>query len=80
MEPPSWHPQKTNGLPFTAGEGGFAQTFGLEFNAMHRIVFLYYLILALALLTNFVTMRLRKLPGQGGLSLQDAGGAPGLPR
>jgi branched-chain amino acid transport system permease protein len=50
------------GLPFTAGEGGFASTFGLEFNSMHRMIFLYYLILALALLTNFVTMRLRKLP------------------
>ncbi len=50
------------GLPFTAGEGGFAETFGLEFNGMHRIIFLYYLILVLALLTNFVTMRLRKLP------------------
>jgi branched-chain amino acid transport system permease protein len=50
------------GLPFTAGEGGFAETFGLEFNGMHRMIFLYYLILALALLTNFVTMRLRKLP------------------
>jgi branched-chain amino acid transport system permease protein len=50
------------GLPFTAGEGGFAATFGLEFNGMHRMIFLYYLILCLALLTNFVTMRLRKLP------------------
>ncbi len=50
------------GIPFTASEGGFAQIFGLEFNAMHRIIFLYYLILALALITNFVTMRLRKLP------------------
>jgi branched-chain amino acid transport system permease protein len=50
------------GIPFTNGEGGFAATFGLEFNGMHRIIFLYYLILALALLTNFVTMRLRKLP------------------
>ncbi|EIM25655.1 high-affinity branched-chain amino acid ABC transporter permease LivM [Microvirga lotononidis] len=50
------------GIPFTAGEGGFAQTFGLEFNGMHRIIFLYYLILVLALITNFVTMRLRRLP------------------
>jgi branched-chain amino acid transport system permease protein len=50
------------GLPFAAGEGGFADFFGLEFSPMHRIIFLYYLILALALLTNFVTMRLRKLP------------------
>ena len=50
------------GLPFTADENGFAATFGLDFNPMHRIIFLYYLILALALVTNFVTMRLRKLP------------------
>ncbi|MBL0402946.1 high-affinity branched-chain amino acid ABC transporter permease LivM [Microvirga aerilata] len=50
------------GIPFTAGEDGFAATFGLEFNGMHRMIFFYYLILALALLTNFVTMRLRKLP------------------
>jgi branched-chain amino acid transport system permease protein len=50
------------GVPFNADEGGFASLFGLEFNAMHRIVFLYYLILVLALITNFVTLRLRKLP------------------
>jgi branched-chain amino acid transport system permease protein len=50
------------GLPFTEGEGGFAQTFGLTFSPIHRIVFLFYLILALALLTNWVTLRLRRLP------------------
>src|SRR5688572_8774781 len=50
------------GVPFNSDEGGFASVFGLEFNAMHRIVFLYYLILVLALITNFVTLRLRKLP------------------
>jgi branched-chain amino acid transport system permease protein len=50
------------GIPFTADEGGFASTFGFEFSAMHRIIFLYYLILGLALVTNYVTMRLRKLP------------------
>jgi branched-chain amino acid transport system permease protein len=50
------------GIPFTASEGGFSELFGIEYSPMHRIVFLYYLILALALLTNFVTMRLRKLP------------------
>jgi branched-chain amino acid transport system permease protein len=50
------------GFPFNADEDGFAATFGLEFDAMHRLIFLYYLILALALLTNFVTLRLRKLP------------------
>ena len=36
--------------------------FGLEFSPTHRIVFLFYLILALALLTNWVTIRLRRLP------------------
>lgn len=50
------------GLPFDRSEGGFAATFGLPFSAMHRIVFLYYLILVLALITNAVTMRLRRLP------------------
>jgi len=50
------------GIPFTADENGFAATFGLEFTPTHRIVFLYYVILALALLTNWVTLRLRRLP------------------
>ena len=50
------------GIPFTAGEDGFAARFGLSFDTMHRNVFLYYLILALALLTNAVTLRLRRLP------------------
>ena len=54
------------GLEFarTAPEGGttFHQFFGLEFSSLHRIIFLYYLILVLALITNFVTLRLRKLP------------------
>ena len=50
------------GLPFTAGENGFAATFGLKYSATHRVVFLYYLILALALATNWFTLRLRRLP------------------
>ena len=50
------------GIPFIEGEGGFAETFGFEFTPLHRIIFLYYVILALALLTNFVTIRLRRLP------------------
>jgi branched-chain amino acid transport system permease protein len=49
------------GLPFTE-EGGFAAFFGLEFDPTHRYVFLFYVILALALLTNWVTIRLRRLP------------------
>jgi branched-chain amino acid transport system permease protein len=50
------------GIPFTAGEGGFAARFGLEFSPLHRLTFLYYIILALALITFAVTVRLRKLP------------------
>jgi branched-chain amino acid transport system permease protein len=50
------------GLPMTAADDGFAATFGLEFSPTHRIVFLFYLILALALLTNWATIRLRRLP------------------
>jgi branched-chain amino acid transport system permease protein len=50
------------GIPFSADEDGFAARFGLEFTPMHRIVFLYYVILALALLTNWVTLRLRRMP------------------
>ena len=50
------------GVPFTADEDGFAARFGLDFSPMHRVIFLYYLILALALITNGVTLRLRRLP------------------
>jgi branched-chain amino acid transport system permease protein len=50
------------GIPFTDTPNGFAATFGLEFTPTHRVVFLYYVILTLALITNFVTIRLRRLP------------------
>jgi branched-chain amino acid transport system permease protein len=50
------------GIPFTADDDGFAATFGLEFSPLYRTIFLYYLILGLALLTAFVTVRLRRLP------------------
>src|SRR5690242_10708158 len=50
------------GLPFIDDETGFAHFFGLEYSATHRVVFLFYLILALALITNWVTIRLRRLP------------------
>jgi len=50
------------GLPFKRGEGGFADFFGLHYSPDQRLIFLYYLILALAFLTNFVTLRLRRLP------------------
>lgn len=50
------------GLPFNASDEGFAAAFGLQFSPLHRLIFLYYLILALALLTNAATIRLRRLP------------------
>jgi branched-chain amino acid transport system permease protein len=50
------------GIPFNATDEGFAAVFGLEFTPVYRTIFLYYVILALALLTAFVTMRLRRLP------------------
>jgi branched-chain amino acid transport system permease protein len=50
------------GIPLTPGDDGLAAKLGIEFSATHRIVFLFYVILALALLTNWVTIRLRRLP------------------
>jgi branched-chain amino acid transport system permease protein len=54
------------GIPFAArpaaGETPFHVLFGLDFSPMHRLIFLYYLILALALLTNLFTLRIRRLP------------------
>jgi branched-chain amino acid transport system permease protein len=50
------------GIPFTAGDDGFAARFGLEFSPIHRTIFFYYLILMLALLTATLTVRLRRLP------------------
>ncbi|AWK89076.1 high-affinity branched-chain amino acid ABC transporter permease LivM [Azospirillum thermophilum] len=40
----------------------FHEMFGLEFSSLHRIIFLYYLILVLALVVNLFTLRIRKLP------------------
>ena len=50
------------GIPFKAGPDGFAATFGLQFSAAHYKIFLYYIILLLALLTAWVTIRLRRMP------------------
>ena len=50
------------GLPFSDEPGSFAEFFGIEYLPIHRTIFLFYLILALALLTNFITLRLRRLP------------------
>lgn len=54
------------GLPFTAnpseGTQSFHTFFGLEYSSEHRIIFLYYVILVLALLTNWFARRVRTLP------------------
>ena len=48
------------GLPFTAfGDGTtFSQFFGIKYDPLQGIIFLYYVILALAFLTNLVTLAL----------------------
>ena len=52
------------GLAFSmdGGPGTFGGFFGVEPAVIQRIIFLYYVILGLALLTNFVSLRLRSLP------------------
>jgi branched-chain amino acid transport system permease protein len=50
------------GIPLVPGDNGLAAKLGIPFSPTHRIVFLFYIILALALLTNWVTIRLRRLP------------------
>jgi len=54
------------GLDFTRnppeGSESFHTFFNLEYSGMHRIIFLYYVILVLALITNHVTLKIRKLP------------------
>ncbi|MCX5516088.1 branched-chain amino acid ABC transporter permease [Kaistia algarum] len=50
------------GIRFDASPDGFAKMFDLPMSSAYYKIFLYYLILLLALLTAFVTLRLRKLP------------------
>ncbi len=50
------------GIPFTPGPGGFANLLGLPNSGVYYKIFLYYLILFLALLTAWVTIRLRRMP------------------
>jgi len=44
------------------GTESFSSFFGIDYSPMQRLIFLYYLILVLALLTNAFVSRLRKLP------------------
>ncbi|MEM7444017.1 MAG: high-affinity branched-chain amino acid ABC transporter permease LivM [Pseudomonadota bacterium] len=48
--------------PEADGLPSFHTLFGLEFTPLHRLIFLYYLILVLALIVNAVSLRVRKLP------------------
>jgi branched-chain amino acid transport system permease protein len=54
------------GFPITAnppeGQIAFHQLLGIDYDPTHRVIFLYFLILALALVTNFFTLRIRRLP------------------
>ncbi len=50
------------GIPFNDEDNGFAAIFHIPYSPIYRTIFLFYLILGLALLTNFVTLRLRRLP------------------
>jgi branched-chain amino acid transport system permease protein len=52
------------GLPFSNKPDipTFAGTFGLKFTPEHRLIFLYFVILALSLIVYGVTERLRRLP------------------
>src|SRR3546814_2902854 len=54
------------GLPFERPRAEtdvtFSSFFGMDYSSSHRVIFLYYLILALALVTTFFTLRIRQLP------------------
>lgn len=50
------------GIPFDASAGGFAKLFGLPMSSAYYKIFLFYLILALCLITAYVTIRLRRMP------------------
>jgi branched-chain amino acid transport system permease protein len=54
------------GLPFTAsppeGTVAFHQFFDLPYTSMHRVTFLYYVVLGLALIANLFILRIRRLP------------------
>lgn len=50
------------GIPFDATAHGFAKTFGLPMSSAYYKIFLFYLALALCMLTAYVTIRLRRMP------------------
>jgi len=50
------------GLSLRDEPGSFAEFFHIDYASVHAKIFLYYVILCLALLTNFASLRLRRLP------------------
>ncbi|KAA0700729.1 high-affinity branched-chain amino acid ABC transporter permease LivM [Neorhizobium sp. P12A] len=50
------------GIKFDASAGGFAKVFHLPMSSAYYKIFLFYLILALCMLTAYVTIRLRRMP------------------
>jgi branched-chain amino acid transport system permease protein len=54
------------GLPFQRrppeGVESFHQFFDLSYSSLHRIIFLFYVVLALALVINAFILRIRKMP------------------
>jgi branched-chain amino acid transport system permease protein len=50
------------GIPFNASDQGFAARFGLEFSPLHRLLFLYYVLVIAVFLTALIITRLRRLP------------------
>jgi len=50
------------GIPFNKSSQGFAAHFGIPYMPIERTIFLYYVILCLALLANLAATRLRRLP------------------
>jgi branched-chain amino acid transport system permease protein len=50
------------GIPFDASPHGFAKIFHLPMSSAYYKIFLFYLILALCMLTAYVTIRLRRMP------------------
>jgi branched-chain amino acid transport system permease protein len=45
-----------------AGKQTVSEMLGIPFDGNHRLIFLYYIILVLALITNLFTQRMRRLP------------------
>jgi branched-chain amino acid transport system permease protein len=51
------------GLPFSpTGDVTFSSFFGLKYDPLQGMIFLYYVILGLAFVTNLITLKLRRLP------------------